>query len=315
MKKFVLKIGFYTILIILGLEILVRFFHLHKDRPNRYLDEYNVEKWIPNQSGIWVEGNRRMNAINYRINNFGFNSVYDEFHPRTNEQEIALIGDSYIQGFHQDFHYSIGQKLETLLKEEYKVFEFGYAGWDLADQLHMIKAYNHLFNEIENVIIYMEYTTDLERDTYTVSYRFSLNTAVNRFLKQIKTFVYLRDIGLMDRIIKSIDGMKNIMHGKKFTEEKALIDQEKDDLLKLENFKKLIEQYGYDKNKNVMLLDYSLCSSQFLTYLEQNDFETIDFSAVLEASKSPTTLIYDRHWNDHGRTLIAKLLSEYIESK
>ena len=314
MKKFVVKIGIYAICILLGLEMLVRIFHFHKDRPDRYLDEYNVEKWIPNQNGIWVNGNRRQNIGHFRINSFGFNSVYDEYDPKTNEKEIALVGDSFIQGFHQDYQYSLGQKLETLLNEEYKVFEFGYAGYDLADQLHMINAYKHLFNKIDHVVIYMQYTTDLKRDTYAVSSRFSLNTPLNQFLKQIKTVVYLRDIGLMDPITQSIEQMTNLMRGKMFSQE-VPEDLEKEDLLKLENFKRLIEQYGYDKHKNVLLLDYSLCSPQFLTYLEQNGFKTIDYCTVFEVSKSPPTFIFDQHWNNHGRSLIANLIAEYIEGE
>ena len=312
MKKFVVKIGIYAICILLGLEMLVRIFHFHKDRPDRYLDEYNVEKWIPNQNGIWVNGNRRQNIGHFRINSFGFNSVYDEYDPKTNEKEIALVGDSFIQGFHQDYQYSLGQKLETLLNEEYKVFEFGYAGYDLADQLHMINAYKHLFNKIDHVVIYMQYTTDLKRDTYAVSSRFSLNTPLNQFLKQIKTVVYLRDIGLMDPITQSIEQMTNLMRGKMFSQE-VPEDLEKEDLLKLENFKRLIEQYGYDKHKNVLLLDYSLCSPQFLTYLEQNGFKTIDYITVFAVSKIPPTFIFDQHWSNHGRSIIANLIAEYIK--
>lgn len=314
MKKFVVKIAIYTILILLGLEMLVRIFHFHKDRPFRYLDEYNVEKWIPNQNGIWVTGNRRMNAEYYRINSFGFNSVYDDYYPKTNEKEIALVGDSFIQGFHQDIHDSLGQKLENLLNEDYKVLEFGYAAYDLADQLHLINAYKHLFNKIDHVVIYMYYPNDLERGTYSVSNRLALNTPLNRFLKKIKTVVYLKDIGLLDPINHSIKRMTNLMRGTRFSEVEPG-DPEKEDLLKLENFKRLIEKYGYDKHKNVLLLDYDICSPQFLTYLEQNEFKTIDFSTVFEVTKIPPTLIYDLHWSSHGRSLIANLIAKYIESE
>ncbi|WP_298499375.1 hypothetical protein [uncultured Algibacter sp.] len=314
MKKFILKIGLYFICIFIGLELLVRVFHLHKDRPVRYLDEYNVEKWIPNQTGIWVTGNRRQNVGEYKINNFGYNSVYDEFQPKKNKKEIALVGDSFIQGFHQNYQNSIGQKLETKLNKNYKVLEFGYAGWDLADQLHMIKAYEHLFDDIEHVVIYMQYTTDLKRDTYTISDRFSLDTPLNRFLKEIKTVVYLRDLGLMDPITKSIEKIKTVINGDRSVKEVENVNQEKEDRLKLENFKQLVKQYGYDKHKNVLLLDYSLCSTQFLDYLEQNQFKTINFNKSFEVSKTPPTLIYDQHWNNHGRNLITNLLEEYIQN-
>ena len=315
MKKFILKTGLYTILIILGLEILVRIFHFHKERPERYLDEYNVEKWVPNQSGVWVIGNRKMHSMEYHINNFGFNSIYDEFQPSFDDKEIALVGDSFIQGFHQDIYDSLGQKLETQLNEEYKVLEFGYAGWDFADQLHLLKAYQHLFDKIEHIIVYMRFTDDLDRNSYEVSNRFSLNTPLNRILKQIKTVVYLRDIGLMDPITNFVDGVKKVMNGKSFIKEKELVDKNKLDQIKFENFKHLVETYEYDKNKNILLLDYSLCPPQFLNYMKKNGFQTIDFSEEFKASSTPPTYIFDQHWNNQGRNIIANLISNYIQKQ
>lgn len=313
MKKFILKIILYTIVIVLGLELLVRIFHFHKDRPIRYLDEYNVEKWVPNQNGIWVTGNRRMNVGHYKINDFGYNSIYKEFKPNPKEKQIALVGDSFIQGFHQDYQYSIGQKLENLLNKRYKVLEFGYAGWDLADQLHMIKAYNHLFEDIEHVIIYMEFTTDLDRDRYIVSDRFALDTPLNRFLKKIKTVVYLRDIGLMDPVTQLADNIKYTLKGKKSPGPFSIKDTKKENLSKLNNFKKLIQTYGFDKEKNVLLLDFSMCPQEFLDYLEKNSFKTIDFHSTFRESKIPPTLIYDQHWNNHGRNIVAELIKDYLK--
>ncbi len=309
------KIGLYGVLIILGLELIVRVFHLHKDRPERYLDEYNVEKWVPNQSGVWVTGNRKQNVGHYRINNFGFNSVYDDFQTTSNEKEIALVGDSFIQGFHEDYQSSLGQNIEGLLNAKYKVLEFGYAGWDLADQLHMMQAYKHLFDNIEYIVTYMQFTTDLDRDKYTVSNRFSLDTPLSRFLKQIKTVVYLRDIGLLDPVTECLSGLKNRIQGKKIAEDSNRISENEINSLRLENFKRLIEKYNFDKEKNVLLIDFSLCSSQFITYLEQNNFKTINFNTAFKASKIPPTLIYDQHWSKHGRNLIANLIKEYLVSR
>ena len=181
----------------------------------------------------------------------------------------------------------------------------------------MIKAYDHLYKDIDHVVIYMQYTTDLKRDTYSVSNRFELNTPLNRFLKQIKTVVYLRDIGLMDPITHSIDRIKDLMRGKVFSkdvpEDSKKLEQA--DFLKLENFKRLVKEYEYDKIKNVLLLDYRDCSPQFTDYLEQNGFKTIDFSTAFKDAKIPPTLIYDQHWSNHGRSIIANMIADYIEGE
>ncbi|MGB5692170.1 MAG: hypothetical protein WBM43_06155, partial [Flavobacteriaceae bacterium] len=73
-KRFLIKFGFYAVLMLLVLECLVRIFHLHKDTPERHIDDKGVEKWVPGQQGYSVTGNRRQNFSEYRINNSGYNS-------------------------------------------------------------------------------------------------------------------------------------------------------------------------------------------------------------------------------------------------
>jgi hypothetical protein len=96
MKKLFLKSLLYLVLIVLVLELLVRIFHLTKDYPVRYVDKFEVEKWVPNQEGYSVTGNRRQNFSKFYINNSGFNS-YREFTPSKDKVEIALVGDSFIE--------------------------------------------------------------------------------------------------------------------------------------------------------------------------------------------------------------------------
>jgi hypothetical protein len=71
MKKLIIKSILYVFLILIVLEGLVRVFHLGKDTPNRFLDEYKVEKWKPNQNGFSVTGNRRQNFSKYHFNTTG----------------------------------------------------------------------------------------------------------------------------------------------------------------------------------------------------------------------------------------------------
>ena len=70
--------------------------------------------------------------------------------------------------------------------------------------------------------------------------------------------------------------------------------------------------YGFDKCKTTILLDSRKTSSSFLAYCRANHIKYIDFAETFENTKSPVTLIYDHHWNDHGRELIAKVVSDYI---
>ena len=310
MKKVILKVVLYTIILLVSLEILVRIFHLHNERPERYLDEYGVEKWISNQKGYSITGNRRQNVGEYRINNFGFNSVYDDYTVSKDSIEVAIVGDSFIEGFHQNYTNSISRKIEREIPE-IKVLEFGYAGYNLSEEFNLIQSYNHLFKDIDKVIVYMRYTDDLTVGEYKVSSRLSLNTPVNRLLKQSKLIVYAKDIGLFDPIKNKIASTINLIKRAKPNDN---VEVNKDSIY-LANFKKLVKTYNYDKEKNVLLLDYSLCSKEFLEYLKRNDFESIDFSALFQNDSRPKTLIYDQHWNNLGRDIIADEIVRYLRKE
>ncbi|MDY8136276.1 hypothetical protein [Aquimarina sp. 2201CG5-10] len=315
MKKLIGKSILYSTLILLSLEGLVRVFHLGKDTPNRYLDEYNVEKWKPNQNGVSVTGNRKQNFAEYRINESGYNS-YREFTPTKDKIEIALVGDSFIEGFHQNYYNSIGKKIESILSEV-DIFEYGYAGYDMADQLHLINAYKDQFELIDHVILGFKFSNDLTRNKYEVIHeRLALESPLNKLLKKSKLLVYCKSIGILDPPKRLISKVINTVNNKK---KKTKTDSEKTARIKAEkekkyikNFKSLVATYGFDKEKFTLLLDSKVTSQTFLSYLDKNDFNYIDFSQAMEASKKPTTLIYDRHWNNHGRDIIANLISEYL---
>ncbi|WP_100611529.1 hypothetical protein [Confluentibacter lentus] len=314
MKKLFFKIFIYSILILLALEVYIRVFHLTKDYPVRYVDEFGVEKWMPNQEGYSVTGNRRQNFSEYKINSFGYNS-YREFSPSKDKVEIALVGDSFIEGFHQNYYNSIGSKIENKLNGV-EVYEYGYAGYDLADQLHLISQYKEHFNLIDHVILGIKFENDLTRGEYhIVKERMALESPFNKALRQIKLLVYLNSIGILDTpkdLVKKLfsNNKEKAPKVSKLEEDKQ---QKALEVEYLENFKSLIKIYGFDKNRFVFLLDSEKTPELFLNYLNEYDYKYIDFSKTLKKSKRPTTLIYDMHWNNNGRTLIAELITNYVK--
>ncbi|WP_109437682.1 hypothetical protein [Aquimarina sp. AU119] len=318
MKKLILKSVLYAFLILITLEGLVRVFHLGKDTPTRFLDEHKVEKWKPNQNGFSVTGNRRQNFSEYHINTSGFNS-YREFNPTKEKTEIALVGDSFIEGFHQNYYNSIGKKIEKSIPE-IEVYEYGYAGYDFADQLHLTHAYKEQFLLIDHIILGIKFSNDLNRGEYdVVNSRLALESPMNKLLKKSKLLVYAKSIGILDPpqelVYRIINIIKSKPKKKPIDELEASRIKEANEKKYLANFENLISKYGYDKQRYTLLLDSRITSTFFLSYLEKNDFNYIDFASSFEASDRPTTLIYDRHWNNHGRELIAQLISKYINKK
>ncbi|MEP5341511.1 MAG: hypothetical protein ABJL44_14495 [Algibacter sp.] len=317
MKKIYKKSILYVVLILLLLEILIRVFYLTKDYPTRYVDKYKVEKWKPNQVGYSVTGLRRQNFSEYRINSSGFNS-YREYKPLENKLELALVGDSYIEGFHQHYYNSIGKKIEKKT-EGLEVYEFGYAGYDLADQLHLIHQYKSTFDLIDHVVVSFNYKYDLERDKYNVlEHRMRLESPFYKVLQKSKLLVYLQKNGMFDAPRNLVASFFKKSKSKTDQSDKSsLINKAINKELELKkntyNFEMLVDKYGFDKSRFIFLLDSSKTPQKFLRYLGENGFRYIDFYKVLQQSTKPTTLIYDMHWNNHGRDLIADLIVDFYK--
>jgi len=306
MKKFLLKIPIYIIGILLLLELLVRVLHLYTEDPPRFIDESLVEKRVPGHQGYAVTGNRNQNFSKFNINEDGFNS-HIEFQPSYESYEIAIIGDSFIEGFHQDYDKSIGVKIEALL-DTVQVYQYGYAGYDLANQMHLINAYKEKFDRIDRIIIYLNYESDLGRGTYQPNYGRikNLSSPIFKIRDNIKLLSYGSKIGILEPI-------KKLFAGSGF-ENNSDIDNTSGNLDEqyLSNFKNLIAEYGFDSDKTSILLDSRTTSTTFLDYCYKNGFDIIDFSESFEKSDQPVTLIYDHHWNNHGRDLIAKSVAEHF---
>ncbi len=319
MKKLFVKSLVYFFLILLVLEVIMRVFHLTKDYPTRYVDEFNVEKWMPNQEGYSVTGVRRQNFSEYRINNSGYNS-YREFKPTKDKVEIALVGDSFIEGFHQHYYNSIGFKIEKQLKD-IEVYEYGYAGYDLADQLHLMHQYKSTFDLIDYVFIGLNFEYDLERADYGAVYdRMKLETTFYRSIREFKLLVYLQNIGVFDSYKNLITKLLyNTKSKKQNVNSSKVRDQIKNKELKfkknIQNFENLIKIYGFDKSRFIFLLDLKKTPQKFTEYLNKNNFKFLDYSEALRQSKTATTLIYDMHWNSHGRNIVASEIVNYLNSK
>lgn len=309
MKKLFFKTLLYAFLIIIALELCVRVLHLYTDVPTRYIDHNGVEKSIPNETGYAVVGNRRQTFSEYHINESGFNS-YREFKPTKEKIEIAILGDSYIEGMHQNYYNSIGKKLENKLKGV-EVYEYGLGGYDLSDELNIINKNQEKFKLIDHIVIYLKYENDLNRNLYKPNNEriALLSSPLFRIRDQFKLLSYASMIGVLDPIKNLV---LEINKNTKTQSKKGQIEPTNKDLIFLENFKKLASIYNLDKKKVSFLLNSKTTSPLFLDYCNKNGYQIIDFYSAFENSKRATTLIYDMHWNNHGRELIATVIANYL---
>src|SRR5690606_40831523 len=85
---------------------------------------------------------------------------------------------------------------------------------------------------------------------------------------------------------------------------------------RIDNFDALISRYGFDRDKAAILLDSRITPQPFIDHLKSNDIDVLDFAPSFEEAGGSrrTTLIYDQHWNNHGRRIISELISEHIRN-
>ena len=303
MKKLFLKLSLYGIITFVVLEVLVRIFHLYSETPLRYIDEFGVEKRVPNQVGTNVTGNRRQHVTDFRINENGFNTIRKEI-SSNNKIKIALVGDSFIEGFHQDYKNSLGRMIEQEL-DSVEVYEYGCGGYDMADQLHLIDTYREDFDKMDLIIVYLKYDNDLERANYRPNQEriANLNSPIASIRRKSKLLSYIGRLGLINKFGVFFRGETS-----EITETDIAKKQESAalDVVRIENFKNLMDSYSFDKTKIKLLLNSNKTSSGFLNFCNIVDVDYIDYALTFALAEKETTLIYDEHWNSYGRVLIAK---------
>jgi len=315
MKKLLGKIIIYGFLMALVLEILIRVFHLYFEYPIVTLNDNALVNYVPGQSGSFVVGNRRMHFSDYRINQSGFNS-FREFTPTAQDFEVALIGDSFIEGLHQDYDNSIGKKIENNLDGKIAVYEYGFSGNDLADQLHLVHQLKEKMKLIDVIYIYLKFDEDLKRKSYTLHTRANLeNSLAFKIKREVKLLSYLKGIGLISPLTEL--PRKLISFKGEAKADTTETEEENKDEEYMENLAILLETYPIDKQKSVFLIDRAITSKRFIEYCETHGYNYLDFGKALKKSKKNTIIKYDpvQHWNNHGREIVAKVISDYIDSK
>ncbi|MHA7943507.1 hypothetical protein ACJOV8_010580 [Formosa sp. 3Alg 14/1] len=136
---------FLIIFFIVG-EVLVRLKHAVNDIPQRQIDQYGIQKYIPNQKGFWRGGTHA-----WHVNELGWPGVL----PKDFNNLITIIGDSFIENFMnpEDCHQS------QYLKQRMEAFNFLEAGrsgvsfiesLEIAKQLVKYKPLTHLIYVKDN---------------------------------------------------------------------------------------------------------------------------------------------------------------------
>ncbi|NNE77233.1 MAG: hypothetical protein HKN31_09195, partial [Pricia sp.] len=142
-----------------------------------------------------------------------------------------------------------------------------------------------------------------------------LRSTLFKIRDHIKLLSYGSKIGILEplkKLAQEGNAFDDTEKGYKTNEVIDVDEQRKRDEKRIANFKSLVDLYGFDKDKTTILLDARKTSAAFINYCLANGIHFIDFSDRFKKSNKPTTLIYDHHWNAHGRELIAEEIASYL---
>ncbi|CAZ97914.1 hypothetical protein [Zobellia galactanivorans] len=90
MKKFITTVFLFLVLGMIVGELIARFFVISPDIPKRSIDQWGIQKYIPNQSGKWKGGQHK-----WQINKLGWPGIL----PNSTDSLITIIGDSFVENF------------------------------------------------------------------------------------------------------------------------------------------------------------------------------------------------------------------------
>ena len=290
-------------------EVYIRIFHLYDDIPKVHLNSNKLLIYKPNQSGSYNFGNRREVNSKYFINSSGFNSII-EYDNRKNIPKIALIGDSYIEGFHQDVNNSIGRMLDRL--GGYQCYEYGISGWNLNDYFNLISSDSIQFDQFEYIFININ-PSDLQ---------LSLNEYLNSYESKLKvdkqsSFIY-RYIYSNIKLISSANQMgifNNI--GKKIKTSPRNNHSESNEYdLQLKNFHEIFNYFNIpiENEKLIFLFNSKLKYQKSFLKLIKDKYNFIDLSISFNESEELPYFRFDKHWNNLGRELVAKEILRKINN-
>lgn len=293
MKNFII----YALLILLGtmtvLEVVTRIFNLSADTmPETNL---NGNKLLsPNTEGLWVRGGLGELKNHYKINAQGFNSTKDYNLIDTSKINIAIIGDSYIEGLHVDVENSIGRIIERKTRNNVEVHEFGHSGGNIMDFSIIFEKwvkgkYDYAFILLTDNDITDKKPSFMGKGAKVVKSSFTRNLYDNCY-----SIRYL-----------------NINHGMsvKFTK-----------ILSFDNFKRDKKEKEMNE-KDVNLKAFSLLD-ETVTILHERDrlntslLEKTNLKTLkVDHKLTPIDCGFDGHWGLNGRMNAANSIVEFLQQK
>ncbi|MBI9064911.1 MAG: hypothetical protein JEZ14_23190 [Marinilabiliaceae bacterium] len=291
MKKFILYIIISLSIYLVLLECTTRVLDLSGHTiPEANLNNNRLGR--PNSEGIWVKGGMREISSHYKMNPQGFNSLKDYSNIDKNKVSIAIIGDSYVEGFHVDVENSIGRILEAETENSVEVHEYGKSGGNIVDYSQIFdkfirNRYDYTFILVTNKDITSNEAFFMGKGSTTPK-----NSVIREIYNRVSFIRYLNINHRLNAKLNKIFSFSGITDRK--------------------------QKYVTKNDVNVFALKVFNNTCTILCEQEKLDTHLIKSFVQLPCIEiihqiTPYKHGFDSHWNFNGRKNCALTIKNYIE--
>ncbi len=307
MRKFLITISVFIFFLGITGEIIIRIFRLVPDIPERYIDDYGIQRYKPLQSGYYTKAKNK-----WYVNDYGWLGT----HEIKKESTISLIGDSYIENIMNPIECNQGSILQAYFPD-YAFFEAGRAGVTFIEAMEISKI---LEKEVKPKyqLLYLGKSDFLESISEIQKYNDKLQISI-------------KEKKICKAQLKST-GLKKILYSFKlayylylrfpiFVEEqnkKALPDNNSINSVNVSFISELLEYCSEHYNlENLIFVLHPNTNSSIIELIKAHNIKFI----VLDSSNDKPWELgsYDGHWSCYGHNQICKQifprLNEYLDKK
>ncbi|MBI1224017.1 MAG: hypothetical protein GC192_02155 [Bacteroidetes bacterium] len=299
MKKFILYILVVLLSTSISLELILKVFHLSGHTvPTAIIENDKLLK--PGTENIWVRGGLGEIRSHYKINDQGWNSILDYSDIDSNKIYVAIIGDSYIQGFQSNVEESIGRQLELQMNNKVTVHEYGRDGANINDYVQVYEKYIRGKYGYAFMLI-----TDKDLIANKPSFmgvKKPLNESfIRKLYNNIALIRYLNiNHGLGLKLTELFSGFPTVS---------SQIESKAKNEKLTQNSQGKINQDALSRlNSDIIILyEKGKLNEKFISSTAN---PTVEVKHIL----TPKDCGFDSHWNVNGRKNCAKAIKDYIES-
>lgn len=294
MKNFLLYIILVLLTGMILLEIVTR--KLKLSAHTIPMETENIDMiYKAGKDSTFVRGNLGEIKSHYHINKQGWNSLKDYSFFEEDKIRVAIIGDSYIEGFHSDVEHSIGRILERQMNNTVTVHEFGVAGANIVDYSRIYQKfvkgkYDYVFITLSNI--------DVLGDSATLVGKKKTNTNSTIARKIYNETHFIRYLNINHNVGKKID----VLFSKGPSSINEIHNEDVDIMAKM-NYQALKQI----DSTVVYLYEKGHLDDRFISYSSSPVLEIIH-------TRLPKDHGFDVHWNRNGRKNCADVLEKYILS-